>query len=203
MSKFYTNVERFMNEIRWRGYDANGKQFLKKVKYKPTLYMAADRDTQFKALTNGRPLVPMPQESMSKAKEWIAQYDNVHGTQIAGSTNYVSQFIQETYPEQIDFDTTKINIVSFDIEVDISDGYPNMETADKEITSIAYKSSKSNTYHLLGRKDFDKSRTLLDIDPDDIHFLKFDTEAELLSRFKSIWMNDYPGYCNWLERRIL
>ena len=192
MSKFYTNVERFMNEIRWRGYDANGKQFLKKVKYKPTLYMAADRDTQFKALTNGRPLVPMPQESMSKAKEWIAQYDNVHGTQIAGSTNYVSQFIQETYPEQIDFDTTKINIVSFDIEVDISDGYPNMETADKEITSIAYKSSKSNTYHLLGRKDFDKSRTLLDIDPDDIHFLKFDTEAELLSRFKSIWMNDYP-----------
>ena len=112
--------------------------------------------------------------------------------QIAGSTNYIAQFIQKEYPNDIKFDTSKINIVSFDIEVDISNGYPNMTTAEQEITSIAYKSSKSNTYHLLGRKDFNKYDTLLDIDPDDIHFLKFESEAELLRRFKHIWQIDYP-----------
>ena len=192
MSKFYTNVERFGNNILWRGYDQNGKQFMKKVKFQPTLYIGVQEETGFTALTNGRNLKPSPQESMAAAKAWIEEKTGVHGMQIAGSTNYVAQFIQKEYPNKVEFDTSKINIVSFDIEVDISNGYPNMTTAEQEITSIAYKSSKSNTYHLLGRKDFNKYETLLDIDPDDIHFLKFDSEAELLRRFKHIWQMDYP-----------
>jgi DNA polymerase elongation subunit (family B) len=45
---------------------------------------------------------------------------------------------------------------------------------------------------LLGRKDYDKSKTLLDIDPENIQFMKFDTEEALLRRFMQIWKNDYP-----------
>lgn len=192
MSNFYTSVERFGNNILWRGYE-NGKRFERKVKFCPTLFVGGkDKDTKYRSLVNNRPMSPVKMDSMKDAKDWIEQYKDVHGFEIAGSTNYVAQFIQEHYPNQVDFDITKINIVSFDIEVDISDGYPDMNTADKEITSIAYKSSKTSTYHLLGRKDYDKYATLLDIDPDDIEFMKFDTEEALLRRFKQIWMNDYP-----------
>ena len=194
MSNFYTSVERFGNNILWRGYE-NGRRFERKAKFCPTLFVGGkskDQDTKYRSLTSNRPMSPVKMDSMKEAKDWIEQYKDVHGFEIAGSTNYVAQFIQENYPNQIDFDITKINIVSFDIEVDISDGYPDMNTADKEITSIAYKSSKTNTYHLLGRKDYDKYATLLDIDPDDIEFMKFDTEEALLRRFKQIWMNDYP-----------
>ena len=192
MSNFYTSVERFGNNILWRGYE-NGKRFERKVKFCPTLFVGGkDKDTKYRSLTNNRPMSPVKMDSMKDAKDWIEQYKDVHGFEIAGSTNYVAQFIQEHYPNQVDFDITKINIVSFDIEVDISDGYPDMNTADKEITSIAYKSSKTSTYHLLGRKDYDKYATLLDIDPDNIEFMKFDTEEALLRRFKQIWMNDYP-----------
>ena len=192
MSSFYTSVERFGNSILWRGYE-NGKRFERKVKYCPTLFVGGKgENTGFKSLTTKRPMSPVKMDSMKEAKDWIEQYKDVHGFEIGGSTNYVAQFIQEQYPNQIDFDITKINIVSFDIEVDISDGYPNMNTADKEITSIAYKSSKTDTYHLLGRKDYDKYSTLLDIDPENIEFMKFDTEEALLTRFKQIWMYDYP-----------
>jgi len=193
MSKFYTSVERFANNILWRGYE-DGKRFERKVKFSPTLFISNKRgtETKYKSLTNGRPLAPIKMDTMREAKDWIEQYKDVHGMQIAGSTNYVAQFIQQQYPNKVEFDTSLINIASFDIEVDISDGYPDMNTADKEITSIAYKSSKSNTYHLLGRKDFDKSKTLLDIDPEDIQFTKFDTEQDLLREFKHIWMMDYP-----------
>jgi DNA polymerase elongation subunit (family B) len=191
MSNFYTSVERYGNNILWRGYE-NNKRFERKEKFKPTLFISGQTDTKFTSLVNGRPLIPVKQDSMRDAKDWIAEYQGVHGVQIAGTSNYVTQFIQEKYPSTVNFDVSMINIASFDIEVDISNGYPDMNTADKEITSIAYKSSKSNTYHLLGRKDYDKSQTLLDINPDDIHFLKFDTEHELLRRFKMIWMNDYP-----------
>jgi DNA polymerase elongation subunit (family B) len=194
MSKFYTSVERFGQNILWRGYDANGKRFSKKVHFEPTLYCNTPNNepSNFRSLQGDIPLMPMPQDSMRHAKEFIERYKDVHGMTIAGSSNYVAQFIQEEYPNNIKFDPTKINIVSFDIEVDIADGYPDVDFADKEITSIAYKSSKSSDYHLLGRKDYDKSKTLLDIDPDNIHFMKFDTEHALLKRFKELWINDYP-----------
>ena len=192
MSNFYTSVERFGNQILWRGYE-NGRRFERKVKYCPTLFVGGkEQNTKFRSLISNRPLSPVKMDSMKDAKEWVEQYKDVHGFEIAGNTNYVAQFIQEHYPDEIKFDISKINIVSFDIEVDISDGYANINTADKEITSIAYKSSKTSTYHLLGRKDYDKTKTLLDIDPDDIEFMKFDTEEALLRRFKQIWMNDYP-----------
>jgi DNA polymerase elongation subunit (family B) len=194
MSNFYTNVERYGNSILWRGYE-NGRRFERKVQYSPTLFVASSdktKDTGYKTLVGGLPLIPMKQDTMKDAKEFTEKYKDVHGMTIAGSTNYIAQFIQEHYPNNIEFDVSLINIASFDIEVDISDGYANINEADKEITSIAYKSSKSDTYHLLGRKDYDKSKTLLDIDPQNIHFMKFDTEEALLRRFKQIWTNDYP-----------
>lgn len=194
MSNFYTSVERFGNTILWRGYD-NGRRFERKVKFSPTLFVTSSdktKDTGYRTLVGGHPLVPMKQDTMKDAKEFVEKYKDVHGFQVCGNTNYVAQFIQENYPDEIKFDISKINIASFDIEVDISDGYANINEADKEITSIAYKSSKSNTYHLLGRKDYDKSKTLLSINPDDIEFMKFDSEQALLRRFKQIWTNDYP-----------
>ena len=194
MSKFYTSVERFGNNILWRGYD-NGKQFSRKVKFQPTLFTNGKKDvtdTKYRSLATDKPLVPHKLDSMKEAKEFVERYKDVHGLEIAGNTNYVSQFIQENYPNEINFDASLINIVSFDIEVDIANGYPDVNTADKAITSIAYKSSKSSDYHLLGLKDYDKHQTLLDLSPDNIHFMKFDSEEALLKRFKELWTNRYP-----------
>lgn len=187
---FYTSVERFGNNILWRGYE-NGKSFMRRESYKPTLFLPS-KDGQYRSLIGNRSLAPRRCESMAEAKEFIERHKDVHGFDIFGNTNYISQFIQEKYPDDLQFDASKINIVSFDIEVDISDGYADMNEADKEITSVAIKSSKSDTYHLLGRKDYDKYKTLTDIDPENIQFMKFDTEEALLRRFKQIWTNDYP-----------
>jgi DNA polymerase elongation subunit (family B) len=187
---FYTNVERYGNTILWRGYE-DGKQFMRRHQYRPTLFLPS-KDGAYKSLIGDRPLGPRVCDSMAEAKEFIERHKDVRGLEIHGNTNYVTQFIQEQYPDNIQFDMKKINIFSFDIEVDIRDGYANIDEADKEITSIAIKSSKSDTYHLLGRKDYDKSKTLLKIDPENIQFMKFDTEQALLRRFMQIWQNDYP-----------
>lgn len=190
MSKFYTNVERYGNTILWRGYE-NGKPFSRREKYAPTLFLPS-KNGGYRSLIGNRPLAPRHCDSMSEAKEFIERHKGVHGFEMYGNTNYVAQFIQEKYPNDIKFDMEHINIFSFDIEVDISDGYANIDEADKEITSIAIKSSKSDTYHLLGRKDYDKHKTITGIDPDNIQFMKFDTEEALLNRFIQIWTNDYP-----------
>jgi len=191
MTNFYTSVERYGNNILWRGYE-NGRRFSKKVKFEPTLYQPAKDKTEYTSLLDNRYVQPKRFESMAETKDYLERYKDVSGFDIYGNTNYVTQFIQEKYPNQVEFDINAINIFKFDIEVDISDGYPNMESADKEITSIAIKSSRSDKYHLLGRKDYDKTKTISGIDPKDIEFTKFDTEQDLLKAFVRIWVSDYP-----------
>lgn len=191
MSKFYTSVERSFNDILVRGYD-NGKPFQRKVRFKPSLYVRSKANATHKSLIGNIPLGATRFDSMSEARKFTQQYEGVHGFEICGTTNYVSQFIQEEYPGDVKFDINKINICSFDIEVDISSGYADINEADKMITSIAYKSSKSSTYHLLGMKAFDKHKTLTGVDPEDISFMQFDTEVALLQRFIQIWRNEYP-----------
>jgi len=191
MSSFYTSVERSGSMILWRGYE-NNRRFSRKIKYEPTLYVPTKEDTDYRSLIGEKSIKAKTFETMNDAKEYIERYKEVSNFQIYGNTNYVQQFIQEKYPNNIDFDMSQINIFSFDIEVDISKKLPDMETADNEITSIAIKSSKSDTYHLLGRKDYDKTKTLSGIDSEHIQFMKFDTEKALLNRFIQIWVNDFP-----------
>ena len=191
MSSFYTSVERSSNMILWRGYE-NNRRFSRKIKYEPSLFIPTKENTEYKSLIENIPVKSKQFETMNDAKDYVERYKEVSNFQVYGNTNFVQQFIQEKYPSNIDFDMNQINIFSFDIEVDISKKLPDMETADNEITSIAIKSSKSDTYHLLGRKSYDKTKTLSGIDPDNIQFMEFDTEKALLNRFVQIWTNDFP-----------
>lgn len=191
MSNFYTSVERYGNNILWRGYE-DGKQFSRRVKYQPTMYLPTRQETSYHSLVGNKPVAPKKFDNMGSVKDFLEKYKDVSGFDIYGNSNFTAQFIQEKYPNELKFDMSLINIFTFDIEVDISDGYADIDTADKEITSIALKSSKNNTYHLLGRKDYDKSKTITGIDPENISFEKFDTEEALLLRFVKLWTYDYP-----------
>jgi DNA polymerase elongation subunit (family B) len=192
-NKFFTNVERYGNYILWRGYDENGMPFSKKVKYQPTLFTkSVDKNTEYKSFIGSYNLQSIKFESISEAKEFIEKYKNISGFDIYGNTNFVSQFIQETYPNDIKFDINLINICSYDIEVDASDGFADIDLADKQITSISYKSSKSNTYYIFTLKDYNKFLTESGIHPDNIHHEKFQTEEDLLLRFIDIWTSNYP-----------
>lgn len=194
LTKFYTSVERYGNNILHRGYE-NGKRFSYRVPFQPTLYVHTPKagEEGYRSLTEGNlPLSPHKFGDMREAKNFIEEYKGVHGMKIFGSTNYVTQFIQEEYPDKVAYDVSHVNIVSFDIEVDIRDGFANIDEADNEITSIAYHSSRNDKYYLLGRKDYDKTQTVTDIPQENIEFIKFDTEVQLLQYFVKLWTTDYP-----------
>ena len=194
LTKFYTSVERYGNNILHRGYE-NGKRFSYRIPFQPTLYVHTPKagEEGYRSLTEGNlPLSPHKFGDMREAKNFIEEYKGVHGMKIFGSTNYVTQFIQEEYPDKVAYDVNQVNIVSFDIEVDIRDGFANIDEADNEITSIAYHSSRNDKYYLLGRKDYDKTQTVTDIPQENIEFIKFDTEVQLLQYFVKLWTTDYP-----------
>jgi len=118
---FYTNVERYGNSILWRGYE-NGKAFARKVKYQPTMYLPTRHETEYKSLLGNKPVAPKQFNDMSEVKNFLEQYKDVSGFDIYGNSNFITQFIQEKYPNDIKFDMSLINIFTFDIEVDVS-GY--------------------------------------------------------------------------------
>jgi DNA polymerase elongation subunit (family B) len=189
---FYTFVGKYGNKILWRGYK-DGIPFMKEVAYKPTLFIPTkETDSEYKALISKRPLNPKKFDSMSDANDFIEKYKDVNGFDVHGNSNYVAAFIHDNYPDNIDFDESLINLFSYDIETNISDGYPNMETCDKPITSIALKYRKKKEYVLLGQKNYDRHKTLTDIDPENIVYEQFENEKALLRRFVEIWCSDYP-----------
>ena len=194
LTKFYTSVERYGNYILHRGYE-NGKRFSYREEFSPTLYIHTPKagEEGYRSLTEGNlPLSPHKYGDMREAKNFIEEYKGVHGMKIFGTTNYITQFIQENYPDKVAYDVNQVNIVSFDIEVDIRDGFANIDEADNEITSIAYHSSRHDKYYLLGRKDYDKTQTVTDIPQEKIEFIKFNSEQSMLQYFVNLWTSDYP-----------
>lgn len=192
MESFYTNVSRLGNNILFRGYE-NGRRFSRKVEYEPFLFVdSQEQNAEYRSFIGHKPVQKKRFESINDAKNFAEKYKDVSGLNIYGTTDFVTQFIQEQYPNEIKFDFSKLHIFGFDIEVDISEKYPDMETADNQINSISIKSSRDDKYHLLGLKDYDKNKTESGIDPDKIQFMKFDDEKSLLLHFIQIWKNDFP-----------
>ena len=118
VTSFYTSVERYGKNILWRGYE-NGKRFSYRVPYKPTLYLSTSKsgDEGYKALKGNYKLSPHKFDSMAESKDFVEEYKGVTNMKIFGNTNYITQFIQENYPDDVRYNINDVNIVSFDIEV--------------------------------------------------------------------------------------
>ena len=180
---FYTNVSRYGNMLLYRGIE-NGKRVQKKIKYKPTLFVATNKATQWKSL-DGKPVAPLQFESMRDAKNWIQENQYVAGRHIYGNTRYQSCLVNDLFPGEIEFDRSKINVTTIDIEVQSDDGFPEPGEAAKIITAICLKNNIDNTYYVWGLGDYDVSKSLMKTNR--VVYKKCKDEKELLIDFINHW----------------
>jgi len=96
--QFYTSVDRHMNNILYRGYNENGVAVQTKYRFSPTLYEPSKDDTGWRSL-GGQMVRPRTFDSMSKARKHIEQWRDV--IPIFGNERYISQFIQDKFPDEI------------------------------------------------------------------------------------------------------
>jgi len=187
---FYTNVGRYGNMLLYRGIE-NGNRVSRKVKYKPTLYVATSKPTDWKAL-DGTPVAPVTQfESMRDAKDWISLNKEVSGRKIYGNNRYISTFINEKFPGDIEFDRNAINVTTIDIEVASDDGFPEPDVASKEVTAICIKNNIDNTYYVWALRDYDVNQSIMQTNR--VVYKKCDTEGQLLLDFITHWSS--PTHC--------
>tara|TARA_Y100000385_G_scaffold271189_1_gene310924 strand:+ start:4 stop:2565 length:2562 start_codon:yes stop_codon:yes gene_type:complete len=181
--QFYTNISRYGNMLLYRGIE-NGQRVQKKIKYKPTLFVATTKATKWKSL-DGYPVAPVQFESMRDAKDWVQQNKDVAGRKIFGNTKHQAALANDLFPGHIEFDRSKINVTTIDIEVQSDDGFPEPSAAAKIVTAICLKNNIDNTYYVWGLGDYDVSKSLMKTNR--VIYKKCVDEQELLIDFINHW----------------
>lgn len=187
MSRFYTSVNRYGNNILYRGYD-NGTRVKRKIKFRPTLYVKGKGNSKFHAL-DGTNVDPIKFDSMRDAKEFIDKYEQVENFIVYGNANFIAQFIADEFPSEIHFDRSKIRIHNIDIEVQSDEGFPEPKDAKYPVTSISIYDNIVDTYYAWGLGDYDVERALLK--DARIQYVKCKDEEWLLKLFVKFWHDEF------------
>jgi DNA polymerase elongation subunit (family B) len=178
--KFYTHFSKLGNHILVRGYN-NGKKFIDKVEYNPTLYLPS-KDGDYRTL-DGQSVAPVSQGTMRDATEFMKRYEDVDNFKVYGSTNFPYVYINEAYPGKVDYDPEQIKIANIDIEVGSENGFPEPASASEPITAITFKIA--GHFYVFGCGDFNNYR-------DDVTYMMCRDENNLIMRFLDMWESTSP-----------
>jgi len=178
--KFYTHFSKLGNHILVRGYN-NGKKFIDKVEYNPTLYLPS-KDGDYRTL-DGQSVAPVSQGTMRDATEFMKRYEDVDNFKVYGSTNFPYVYINEAYPGKVDYDPQQIKIANIDIEVGSENGFPEPASASEPITAITFKIA--GHFYVFGCSEFNNYR-------DDVTYMMCRDENNLIMRFLDMWESTSP-----------
>ena len=180
---FYTNVHRLGNNILFRGISNDGQRFKDRVEYKPTLYIPTKEKTKFRTL-EGKPVGEIRPGSIKECREFIRKYKEIDNFNIYGNDKFEFSFIAEYFPEEhINYDISQIRIAYLDIETGSENGFPDIETANEEVTAITMKIN--GKCYVFGREEFIHDR-------ENVYYFRFDSERALLQKFFEMWDKESP-----------
>ncbi len=183
--RFFTFARLYGNEILLRGYDdKKGGSFMEKVLFKPTLFLASNKPTEYQTLDD-KYVNPIQPGTMKDCREFIENYSGVSGTKVYGFERYLYQFLSEQYPEEIDYDIDKIKLFSLDIETASENGFPKPEEAAEEILLITLKNYKTKRLITFGSRPYTPTR-------DDVEYVYCEDEVVLLQTFLAWWKDVQP-----------
>lgn len=182
--RFYSNVTRIGNNICVREHTESGPHKYK-IKYSPTLYISANKETEFRSLY-GDIVKPVVLETMSEAREFVKKYSDVSGVQVYGQTDYPLAFINETYPGEIEFDIKRLSIWGLDIETFLPEddngkiaGFPDIKTANAAINLVTFQDFHSGQCYSFGVGAISKEI--------DTKYMDCGTEENLLKQILLFW----------------
>lgn len=190
----YTNVQQYGNNILFIGYDDNGDRIQEKLEYSPTLYVKSQKGpTGFKGLY-GEDLEQLQFADLRDAKDFIARYKGVNGFEVHGQTNFVYQFISDSWPDDISYNFEQIRKANIDIEVHSEEGFPEPKEAAYPINAITHYDSKRDTYFVwatkfAGLKDYERNLHKQTVN---IEYRLCQDEFSLLLEYLAFWKANTP-----------
>jgi DNA polymerase elongation subunit (family B) len=171
--KFYTACTIKGNKILVRGYD-KGVRFTETVSFKPSLFVKSDKPSSHKTLRNVN-VRRVKFDTLYECREFLDQYRDLEDTPIYGNTDFVTQYLMETYPSEVEYDLSKIKIAYIDLECETENGFPDLERPNERINLATIRIG--NTNHVI---------SLHDVNLPDCKVYVEDTEKDLIGRIFDI-----------------
>jgi len=202
MSLFYTSVERFGNDLFFRGYK-DGKPVKKRHTYHPTFYTYSSQNNNSKFCTlDGKPVEEINPGTMRDCRDFIKQYENVNNFAVFGNANYIHQFISDLFykKQEIEFNRDVVNVTSIDIEVQADKGFPEPDKAEFPINAITIKNNIDNIFHVWGIGEWSKENSL--VKHLDVNYVQCDSEYDILNKFLERWSRSYPDIMTGWNSRL-
>ena len=182
--RFYTNVQMVGDQILLRGYE-NGKRFSNREVFNPTLFVPTKKKSKYKTL-EGETVEPIQPGTIRETRDFIKKYNGVEGFNIYGFERFIYQYISDNYSvNQIEFDMSKINLLTIDIETKSENGFPDVETASEEVLLITIQDFNTKDIITWGTGPFNNKQ-------DNVDYRQCRDENQLLNSFIQWWIENTP-----------
>ena len=174
---FYTNVQSLGNYIALRGIDERGESIRRKIHYEPTLYVTAQKQSQWKTL-DGKMVSPVKWGPMKDTRQAMREYPG----DVFGIEGFQYSFISDNYPGLIDYELSKIRVAFIDIECSSEYGFPDIRRANEEVLAISIKIG--DDFKVYGCGEYNPSPG--------VRYINCPNEEQLLKSFIDDWASNYP-----------
>ena len=182
--RFYTNVQMVGDQFLVRGYE-DGKNFMIREKYSPTLFVSSNKKTFYRTLT-GEYVEPIKPGGVRDCREFIKKYDGVQNFNVYGNERFIYQYISDNYrDDEIKFDISKIKLTTIDIEVASENGFPDVESAAEEVLLITLQDYTTKEIVTWGQGPFKLKQG-------NHYYKQFNNEYDLLNDFIAWWIDNTP-----------
>ena len=182
--RYYTNVQMVGNDFLVRGYE-NGKSFTTREQYSPTLFVPSKKRTKYKTL-DGKYVQSIKPGTVRECREFYRTHGEVEGFDIYGNNRYIYQYISDKYPErEIEFDISKIKLVTIDIEVKSEKGFPTVQACDEEMLCVTLQDYATKRILTFGVGPYHHNDPM-------VKYVQCNDEYDMLQHFIKFWSHNPP-----------
>lgn len=133
--KIYISAEQVGNKILHRFIDEDGGRHAEVIDFAPTLYEECKEETGFTSI-HGTPMRPIKKSTIKEMRDHLKDLPEHVEQSIHGMRSYVSQFLLEQYPDDIQFKMTDLRLWNIDIETITEKGMPDTDDPQSDVTAI-------------------------------------------------------------------
>ncbi|MFN4975307.1 MAG: 3'-5' exonuclease [Bacteroidota bacterium] len=181
MEKQYTNFFLVRDNVLYRGVE-DGERVLKRIPYKPSLFVESKSDTKWKTLF-GQSVDKITFNSIGDARDFVRRYENVDNFNYYGNTKFHYAFISDQFEGLIDYNMSNIVVVNIDIEVGSDMGFAKPDNPFEQIIAITMEIG--GQYISFGCGEFFPS-------VEHVKYIRCSNESELLTKFIEHWVHISP-----------
>jgi len=193
MTKFYTSIERYGNNILYRGYE-DGLPVQQKIPYRPHLFVDSQEESKYKLFNTNKNLTKKTFDSIKDMRDFTKSYEGISNFGIYGCSDIVRQFTGTMFKDTIDWDYYQTKIWFFDIETTVGEaidekgntirGFASAEQANETIQLITLTEHHTNKIYTWSYKPLDKdSENTISKEFPSFEYRAFDSEKEMLKDF--------------------